>query len=133
MLIRGLTQEQLQDAASKAKVTLYEINCNGTGFRFQLKPFPTNDGRNYWQRYNHTHERKVWAVCWHGHKAFYDEVFKINPGATIITAIARYNGEQNYQETFGATGDKNIGSMMEPCAYRDACDYDTHRMYVDDS
>ena len=124
MVIRGLTQTQLEDAAMASSVTLYNVRRDGTGLRFQLKPLDVNGTthpiKRHWQRIGHT-GRKVHAVCWHGHREFYRECFKFNPHTIIITAIARYNDEQDFAAKYQATGDRNIGSQVEPMQYRDAC------------
>lgn len=132
MLIRGLTDGELHGCADKAKVRINEIREDGRGFRFTIRPIRTPDGRRkYWQRLNHTLERRVHAVCWHGHKAFYDEVFAVNKDAVVITALSRYNGMDDFENKFQDTACHEIGSQMNPCYISEACDDNTHPEYVD--
>lgn len=79
-----------------------------------------------YQRMNHRGDRRVAAVCWHGHRDFFRALFALAPRA-VVSVSARMNGEpvvytaENFETTFHETGDRNIGSMFEPCAFRDAC------------
>lgn len=61
------------------------------------------------------HLRMV-SACWHVHGDFFDALFSVNPSATVTTAgktITRHGG--NWQ-------DWNIGSIMNPLYYSEACD-----------
>jgi hypothetical protein len=48
-------------------------------------------------------------------------LFKINPEAKLRTTMARYYGVEEFNKNFPATGQRNIGSTMRPCQYREAC------------
>ncbi len=116
MIARGMTAAELGDAAQAVGVRLQNVRPNGTGTAFTL----ALDGERY-RRRSHT-GRKIAAVCWHGHYDFFREVYTQNEEATIITAQARYNNRADFEYSAETTGDNNIGSMVEPMAYRDACD-----------
>lgn len=103
------------------------VNAKGTRVAFVLRL--TSGLPHVWQRLSHS-GRRVAAVCWHGHEAFFRELFKLDPSIEIRTHWAggdiHYTAD-NFEQTFGETGYANVGSVYEPCAYRDACDPESHR------
>jgi hypothetical protein len=121
MEIRGLNLADLQVIASLFEIELREVNAvkrkSGPAYRLLLRP----KGQRY-KRLNHTLTRKVHAVCWHGHRDFMQAVFGWNPAAKILTCKARYLDATDFQNKFESTGYANIGSMMYPCFYKDACE-----------
>lgn len=55
--------------------------------------------------------RNMVSASWHAHGFLFDEIFKIEPSAKVVSLgkeITRENG--NWQ-------DKNIGSMYNPCYF----------------
>jgi hypothetical protein len=66
--------------------------------------------------------RKVSAACWHAHRDIMQVIFNSNPDALLVTALARYDGKQDFEYSFPTTGETNIGSMYEPFYMQDACD-----------
>jgi hypothetical protein len=88
--------------------------------RFVLKPQAGSDTYRLVRESFGGKPRRCWAVDWHGHWAFMEEVFRLDPDATIKTAIATYEGLEGFYATAPATGARNIGSMMQPLAYEDA-------------
>ena len=65
--------------------------------------------------------RRTTSACWHAHRDFMKELYKLNDKATIISVCARYNGREDFEAKFEATGDRNIGSQMQPAHMRDCC------------
>ena len=60
--------------------------------------------------------RRVAAACWHVHGDFFDALFSINPDAVIISMGRKITIEAgNWQ-------DRNLGSMMYPFMYSNACE-----------
>lgn len=60
--------------------------------------------------------RRLVSACWHVHGNFFEELFEICPEAIIKTNgkdISIYGG--NWE-------DRNIGSMMEPMYFSEACE-----------
>jgi hypothetical protein len=141
MIARNVTKGQLQDAAKEINVELYDVRPEGRGFRFRILPtFKLDcdcrfsegklkhhqrdcDSRKYkYQRASATNlERRVHAVCWHGFRDFFRVLFSYEPEAKIKTACARYYGIKEFEENFPETGFRNIGSMLAPTQYREAC------------
>lgn len=124
MLIRKATQQAIESAASEAGVTLrnFRPNKRGHGYRFQLAlADKRGDGTRLYQRLNHRLQRKVAAVCWHGHRDFFRLLFDACPAAVVITAFIRYDGAADFDRRFWGTYANQIGSQAEPCKYGDAC------------
>lgn len=66
-------------------------------------------------------QRRVHAVCWHGHRDFFRSLFQVAPDASVKTAWAQYNAS-NFEDVFPETGWRNIGSQILPCYACEACD-----------
>jgi|SRR6185295_5766246 len=130
MVASGITSNSvLYAAAASVAVRIKDcraINARGTRYRFTL----TLDDSRRWQRRSHT-GRRVHAVCWHGHRAFFRRLFELAPTA-VVQSSARLNGvnvrytAESFERDHPDTGQTNIGSLFEPCAYVDACDWNTH-------
>ncbi len=131
MIGRKVTIETLQSAASEVGVELNETQRQGRGWKFTLRPDrmtqePDEDNprrmlARYQRRSASYGERKVHAVCWHGHRDFFRAVYRREPEAVFVTAIARYEGTEGFEETFPETAYRNIGSQMYPCTMAEAC------------
>jgi hypothetical protein len=61
------------------------------------------------------------AVCFHGHWRFMVSIFKLNPEAVIRTCRAAYLGVEDFHRKASRTGEGNVGSMMRPMRYSEAC------------
>lgn len=129
MLARKTTANILTTAAMVVGVELrnFRENDRGTGYRFQLglgvkRPvWRGEENIAPYQRLNYKGTRKVAAVCWHGHRDFFRAVYEKSPEAVFITAVARYDGSEGFEETFPSTYTKEIGSVFDPCWYGNAC------------
>lgn len=73
-------------------------------------------------RYLKSGRRRTGAVCWHGHYAFMRAVFMLDANAKFRTAIDTWDGRQDFFKRAAESGRKNVGSIMEPLAYANACD-----------
>ena len=86
------------------------------GFRFShLRPI---NGR--WQRRS-ARGRRVNAVCFHGHYKFIRAIFKRSPEAYVHTCLATYHGADSLRREAVKVAETNIGSMLHPIRYGDAC------------
>lgn len=77
----------------------------------------TADGSRGYRR-SHT-GRKIAAACWHVHGDFFDALIDINPAAVIVTGLT---GKKVINKDGGNWEDANIGSMVDPMLYSEACD-----------
>jgi len=137
-------EETLLDAAQFVGVEVRNLRRDGRGYRFTLAPRPRREyeraadvpyrllrpcpregnfpaGRgNCWPCACDGHVHAVGAVCWHGHRDFMRAVFEREPDARIHTALADYHGAEDFERKYRDTN-KNIGSVMRPLRYGDAC------------
>ena len=66
-------------------------------------------------------KNKVNAVCWHGYRDFMIELYKISDNFRIKTCDIYYQNEEDFYNRYQSTGYKNIGSVIDPIQYKDAC------------
>lgn len=126
---------ELETIARETQVTLYETRADGLAVRTGLRPDRSTAqfDRDYgargmwlhrWQRRSaspFSTERKVHAVCWHGHYEFMRRLFERFPGARVKTTFADYRGIHEFADKFEATGYRNIGAPIMPVQMREAC------------
>jgi len=71
--------------------------------------------------------RRSWSgrrgkiACWHAFRDVVRDLLAHHPDAVIVTTMARYDAA-TFEDTYPATGDKNIGSMMAPAYMPELCD-----------
>jgi hypothetical protein len=65
-------------------------------------------------------------ACWHVHGVFFEKLLEINRSAVIDTVLNRID------KNGGNWTDKNVGSVMEPLAYSDACECSKARTITDE-
>jgi hypothetical protein len=78
------------------------------------------------------HRRKTWgpkpgriaAACWHVHGYFFEELFKIQPLAGVLSSGSLANPTAKRWITIdgGNWQDRNMGSMINPVMWSQACD-----------
>ena len=68
------------------------------------------------QRYN-----KVSAVCWHGFRDFMIALYELDSNLRFVTAHTTYKNKDDFYIKFPDTAYKNIGSLMNPINFGDAC------------
>jgi hypothetical protein len=66
-------------------------------------------------------ERRVAAVCWHGHYAFMRYLLALRPDARIKTSVGDYRGLEGFLRVAPATARRNIGSKAFPLSMAEAC------------
>ena len=130
-----LTPDELRGIATEVGVRIYNDNPWTTGgirkdgrawnFRLALDTsVPKRDSGYKYQRTSSSGfnpDRRVAAVCWHGHRDFMRAIFERDPNARIKTAWADYKGAENFERDFPETGYRNVGSMMYPAFAKDIC------------
>jgi hypothetical protein len=117
MIIRNADYSDICNAALDAGVLLECTNATrGKGYRVRLKLAHTKQ----YQRLGFT-GRRIAAVCWHGHRAYFEALYRRAPLATVSTAQAVYHNAADFDATHDDTGYKNIGSQVDPLSYRAAC------------
>jgi hypothetical protein len=138
MLSRGITLDQVRAAAIKVHAEPENVQHVGRdGLRFVIRPVAwTGKGRKGgnqpyvrkgFSRLSSGERRTTNAICWHGHREFFRELFKLAPEGKVQTASLRGFGKgerwytaENFERLFGKT-DRNVGSMMDPMRFSEAC------------
>jgi hypothetical protein len=139
MTATGVTREVLEAAAAEVGVRaeIEPLSQSGTRHRVKLYPVPppeayTKGGRRRpgkrgdarWQRTSASafnDDRRVNAVCWHGFRAFFRAVYRMEPHAIFRTAAATYKGAEHFEAIHPSTARRNIGSNFRPVNMGEAC------------
>ena len=66
-------------------------------------------------------KNKVNAVCWHGYRDFMIKLYKISDNFKIKTCDIYYQNKEDFYNRYESTGYQNIGSVINPIQYKDAC------------
>lgn len=128
-----LTPDELRDIAASVGVKIHSdyagsgICKNGRAWNFRLalnSDIPKRDSGYKYQRVSastYQNNRRVAAVCWHGHRDFMRAVFARDADARIKSAISDYRGSEAFELDFPATAYRNVGSLMYPMFMKDTC------------
>lgn len=89
----------IRRAANEAEVRIDKPRVSTPlWFMFLLK---TKSPVHRWKRFSERSGRTIpGRVCWHGHGAFFREVYSINENVVIETALGRYTSKENFETTF---------------------------------
>jgi len=119
MLIRNATKEQIEKAAKSIKAIA--VNQSKDARRFVLRPTKDCQFRRV-SASPFRSGRKVNAVCWHGHRDFFRELFRIAPKAIVDTSLhgkTRYTAG-SFEDVF-EDSDGNIGPPISPIQHSECC------------
>ena len=113
MIARKCTESELRAALDVVNLQ-YAGNVEFKKMNFPRFTLTVEDSGKKGGRIGFT-GRKVKAACWHIHGHFFDALFKINPAAYVWSQGGKITKDAgNWQ-------DRNIGSIMNPLMYSDAC------------
>jgi len=89
--------------------------ARGRSVRFTLE---TKDAYAYGSRRAQSgrHMRKA---SWEAHRDVLRALFKLDPDATVRTALATYRGAADFEYQYERTADHNVGSRMDPITIRE--------------
>lgn len=128
MIAKGITEQQLMMAASDVGVSIVvtPLNLKGTRHRVKvnLSGKKDEDGNYRWQRVSASqfaNERRVHAVCWHGFRDYFRACFDRAPDAEFRTALDYWNGSDDFEERYRASGHQNVGSQFAPTYAAECC------------
>ena len=136
LFTHNLTVRDLENFAEEMGIQIYNVTDEGVRergkykdmrvIRFVLRPLHNSDDTYRLIRDNPyaksgSGKRRVWAISWQGHWDFMVKVFNHDPFARIESAIATYDGEMGFYQNAPETAYRNIGSMMYPQYYGEAC------------
>ena len=107
------------DLGIKANVIYNSSNCfnvklnRSDNDKYQRTGFMYSENL---KRYN-----KVSAICWHGFRDFMISMYELDSNLRFVTAKATYKNKDDFYIKFPDTAYKNIGSLMNPINFGDAC------------
>lgn len=101
-------------------------NKGKTRYTFVLRPVAQKDseGNRPWQRISASwgqNERRVFAVCWHGHATFMRTLYACDPDARIESGIATYANADDFEANYRRTASRQIGAPIMPIVMAEAC------------
>jgi hypothetical protein len=125
MQVKNASKRQLEQAANSIGARLYglrALNRKETRWRFVLRPNGSEQYRMIrFSSFYKSGQRKVNAICWHGHREFFRALFRLAPSAESRSMCGHWTAE-NFESDHVASGRQNVGSRFEPLAREDACD-----------
>jgi hypothetical protein len=127
MKLYGVTEAQLLSVLKtvnksyKGNLTFNYTTQKRNHVQFTMR-VASSHGRG--ARLGHT-GRHIVAACWHAHRDLMRAIFAKHPDARLVSCQAVYNGRNRFEQEFERTGDKNIGSIVQPMYYREACERGT--------
>lgn len=120
MKIYNTTRAQLDEALARINAKHYDGNviynhepeARGNALQFTIR---VRDSRAKGARTGHT-GRRTTSACWHAHGNLFDAVLELAPDARIVT------GATSITRDGGNWEDRNIGSMIQPLYFSEACE-----------
>jgi hypothetical protein len=123
-----LTPAEIRECAAEVGVQIHGDSITKVGrawnFRLGLLSGVKRDKDHKYQRTSASGfnaDRRVNAVCWHGHRDFMRALFRRDRDARIKSYFSDYKGSDDFEATFPETGYRNVGSMMYPMQMREVC------------
>jgi hypothetical protein len=134
MRLRGITLAEFNASVDRVNASTNEEGVAYSGnqnvhpdARQQGQRVPTVSGRLYVHSSKapgartSASGRRMPAACWHAFRDVYRDLFANHPDVVVTTALARYTND-NFEDTFPETGDRNVGSMVNWVTMPDLCD-----------
>ena len=116
-------ENSINQIANKLGIEIDYNSISGNCYRVKLNKKKEN--KNYQRKgfYNNKNgtPRKVNAICWHGFRDFLTELYNIYSDLRVFTAQITYNNKQDFELKYPDTANINIGSMVQPLSYKNAC------------
>ena len=139
MLLKGLTIEELNECLNYINQTHYDGNIEynnypdwkGKFINFTIK---VKDSKGAGHRLGHQktssgNRRRLACACWHVHRDLMIEIFRRKPDAVLKSALATYNGKEDFESSFEGTYYRNIGSNFDPMYAGEACECEYEQDY----
>jgi hypothetical protein len=129
MEIKGITESAWQEIVSEVSRNSYGGNVVTVGDEYQngsrvcRARVKVNDSRGPGARRSWS-GRRMPVACWHVYRDVLAELFERYPNAKVRTALAVYDGKHGFYSNYPATGDINIGSMVQPTTMPELCQCD---------
>lgn len=104
--------------AYDGNVTFNRLDQSWRNINFTLR---VKSSKGPGHRVSHT-GRRIPSACWHVHRDFMKAIFDIAPDAVLRSCRAVYRGKDGFERDYPATAHINIGSMMQPLSFANACE-----------
>lgn len=125
---QGMTGLDLADVVVQAIAKVNEAEYNGDMIIRTMKTNPRSFDFTIRMRHADAYGAAVTRkghrssyACWHAHRDLMMVMFGRHHSLKLVSGIIRYDGFGDFMESYAATGERNIGSMMEPVRAADAC------------
>jgi hypothetical protein len=126
MKVKGLSQALLEILAKEQGFKLTNIRREGNFVLFALRMATrTAEAPDAPYRKRGFSGRWTTAVCFHGHRKFYEEIFKQIPNALIVTCKRRWTSLADLDAHAHEVERANTGSAFNPQTYGEQCDCKT--------
>ena len=127
MFIKNTKKEEIEKALENTNkafkgnldfLKLEAVNTKETRFsvRLRVKDSKGDGARRSFYKNKDGARKKMISACWHSHGRFFDELLRLNPEAEIKT------GDVIVSKNGGNWQDKNIGSIIKPFYFSEACE-----------
>lgn len=108
-------------AAERAHVALKAADTRGVWWQITLAPIGDSYRRIGQNETSTGKHRRINAVCYHGHLAFFRALYRLCPNAIVQTGMATYRSAEELERDAPALADRNVGSEYRPQRYADLC------------
>lgn len=100
MKVKGVTEKQILQTAKRVGVEVENLAPVGNYFNFTLRtPVGAPPDCKYRKR-GHT-GRRTYHICYHGHYAFMERLYTINPETIIRSTMAVYKNKADFERLAG--------------------------------
>ena len=108
-------------AAERAHVALKDVEVRGRDWQITLAPVGDAYRRTGQSQTTTGKHRRINAVCYHGHFAFFRALYRLAPDAVIRTSMATYRSAEELERDAYLAAERNVGSEYYPRRYADLC------------
>ena len=115
--------ELINNIANELKINIdYKFNSkNCINIKLNLGSSKDYQRTGFMYSDNLKRYHKVNAVCWHGFRDFLKKLYEISDSIRVVTAQTTYTTKADFYNTYENTGYNNIGSIVSPKYFKDAC------------
>lgn len=122
MKVKGVEEYKLKEIAAQLGFKLQDINKIGRFIKFVIRMENTSKkSPNARYRKLGFSGRRTSAICFHGHWKFFEQIFRHNPRALIVTSKHRWTSLDQLNNEAWEVGEQQVGSVFNPQTYDSQC------------